>query len=340
MFPTATSAIALVLCIAAIVAECSSIVVPDQITADTDFKLDISTELANATGYDAYRVFLAIDIGMAIEEFESVDEDSRLWTPSCYLAKAIPITSANPTLQIPPTVGTDGAKYAMVVEAYKAAQVLVESGSGYEYREETDSEIREWPTEVFSVTGGTGKWTESELQTVLSLGYIDPINVPCTAWDCARNCTSAYAGDKSTIRIMGNDYPTSWRDSWNCIGECPGTTYPAFHVLFGLDENYNEIITSTVLGPLSTTATKTVFVTSVSYQGLPTIGSGVLASPTPFSNSTATVSGSFLSTSSRISTPTIDPSPSPTGNVGSRAGMAGSMQWLGSILAALVLLVD
>ncbi|KAH7383028.1 hypothetical protein BKA64DRAFT_683730 [Cadophora sp. MPI-SDFR-AT-0126] len=338
MFPSSRKVIALALCISAVTVECSTIAVPDQIAANADFKLNISTELANATGYDVYRVFLAIDIGSALEKLDSVDEDTRYWRPSCYLAKSMPITTSDPTFRIPASAGTDGGKYAMVVEAYNSAEIQVEPSSGYEYGEEYGTE--DWPSEVFSVTGGTGKWTESELETVVRLGYIDPVNVPCTAWDCARNCTSAYAGDNSTIQIKGNAYPTSWRDSWNCIGKCPGATYPAFNLLFGLDENYNEIITSTVLGPLSTTATKTVFATSVSYQGLPTTGSGVLASPTPFSNSTTALSGSPSSTSSRINTPTIDLSPSPTGNAGSRIGMVGLIPWLGSVLAVLLLLTD
>ncbi|KAK0114695.1 hypothetical protein ONS95_014180 [Cadophora gregata] len=224
----------------------------------------------------------------------------------------------------------------MVVEAYNAAEILVEPSSGYEYREGYG--VKAWPSELFAVTGGTAKWMESELETVVKLGYIDPLNVPCTAWDCARNCTATYAGDRSMIRILGNDYPTSWRDSCNCIRGCPAVTYPAFHVLFGVDENYNEIITSTVLGPLSTTATKTVFTTSVSIEGLSTTGSGTLASPTPFSNSTGTVSGLPSTTSSRILTPTIDPSPSPTGNVGSRFGTGRVLPSFGSFLFALVLL--
>lgn len=338
MSPSSNNAIALALCFSAVVSTvaCSTIDVPDQIATNTDFKLDLSTKLSNVTGYDVYRVFLAIDIGSALEELDSVDEDTRFWNPSCYLAKSIPIASAIPALSIPASVGADGAKYAMVVEAYNAADVLVEERSGFEYGEEYES--MEWPTEVFSVTGGTGKWTETELETVLSQGNIDHINVPCTAWDCARNCSLAFAGDTSTIRILGDDYPTSWRDTWNCIRECPDVTYPAFNVLFGLDEDYNEIITSTVFGPLSTTATTTVFSTSVSFQGITPTGTGTIATATPFSNSTATVSGSSLSTSSRIINPTIDPSPTPTGNVGSRAGMAGLLPWLGSVLASLALL--
>jgi len=338
MFPSSTNAIALALCFSAAIATvaCSTIIVPDQIAADTDFELDLSTKLSNVTGFDVYRVFLAIDIGSALEELDSVDEDTRFWNPSCYLAKSIPIVSAIPTLGFPPSVGADGAKYAMVVEAYNAADILVEESSGLEYGEEYESV--EWPTEVFSVTGGTGKWTESELEAVRSQDYIDHINVPCTAWDCARNCSLTFAGDTSTIRILGEDYPTSWRDTWNCIKGCPDVTYPAFNVLFGLDENYNEIITSTVLGPLSTTATKTVFSTSVSFQGITPTGTVAIATATPFSNSTATVSSSFLLTSSRISTPTIDPSPSPTRNAGSRAGMASLLLWLGSVMAGLALM--
>ncbi|KAH7369617.1 hypothetical protein BKA65DRAFT_486651 [Rhexocercosporidium sp. MPI-PUGE-AT-0058] len=350
MVPHFTKTMALALSIAAVVvvAAESIIVVPDPVTANTDFKLNLSTELSQAADYDTYRVFLNIAAKPQLHPSESNDGGNQNYPTSCYLAKSASINSTNPTLQIPSSVGADDGSYAIVLEAYKEADMSVDPKS--RYMTSNNSITAKWGSNVFSLTGGTGKWTAADLSISTNsdfknaeeeqdnspkqvYAYADPVNVPCTAWDCARNCTSTYAGENSTIRIQGEEYPTAFRDTWNCIGGCQGVTYPAFHELFGLDENYNEIITSTVLGPLSTTATKTVFTTSVSFQSISATGTAI---PTSYSNGTLT-SVFLSSTASRTATPTIATTPSPT-NAGSRVGLVGRMQLLGSSFAIIALL--
>ncbi|KAH9222299.1 hypothetical protein DL95DRAFT_381114 [Leptodontidium sp. 2 PMI_412] len=347
MLPSFTKVIALALSTTIAVVECS-IVVPDPVAANTDFKLDLSTQLSQAPEYDTYRIFLNIAAKLQPNLSETNDGGNQNYPTSCYLAKSVPINSTDPTLQIPSSVGADDGSYAIVLEAYKQRDISVDSASGYVT---SDGYVTaKWGSNIFSLSGGTGKWSEIDLGN--STGdfrdaeeehdnnnltdvyvYADPVNVPCSAWNCARNCTSTFVGKSTTtIEIQGAEYPTSFRDTWNCIGGCPDVTYPTFYELFGLDENYNVIVTSTVLGPLSTTATQTVFSTSVSFQSIPSIGSAV---PTTFSNGTVTSVSAFPSSMTSRPAPTIATTPSPT-SAGSSIRLSGLMPLLGSGLVVLL----
>ncbi|KAG4437380.1 hypothetical protein IFR05_007144 [Cadophora sp. M221] len=333
MLPSFTKAIALALSTAIVVVECS-IVVPNPVAANTDFKLDLSTELSQAPEYDTYRILLNI----AAKLQPDLSGRNHSYPTSCYLAKSVPVNSTSPTLQIPSSVGADDGSYAIVLEAYKEADISVDPDSGFVTSEDDGGNTSaEWVSNVFSLTGGTGKWSEAELDTSKRASvfiYADPGNVPCSAWNCARNCTTTFVGKSTTsITILGADYPTEVRDTWNCIGECQGVTYPTFYELFGLDKDYDKVVTSTVLGPLSTTATQTVFSTSVSFQSIPSTG---LAVPTTFPNGTVTsVSASLSSTISRPA-PTIATTPSPT-NAASSIRLPGIISLLGSGFVGILL---
>ncbi|CZT50040.1 uncharacterized protein RSE6_10960 [Rhynchosporium secalis] len=304
------------------------------ITANTNVNLDLSLEVSRGTGahLDSYAVYLVI------RPDKSVNQQGEKFIPSrygsCYLISSSPISTVKQTVQIPAPVGPSEIQkaYWINVVFFNESQFAVDKATGYRV---FDSTLNRVNLSIDQVTEGPG----------FSLQGQD--NVPCSAYDCARNCTATHHQHPlvDDPDLKNGKWPSFVEETYRCIQRCPGVTYIDIEDTAKRRGNrshvgddslvYDDVITSTVLGPLSTTRTKTVFLTSVSFQSVPSAGS---AMPISFLNGTLIAGSAFpSSTWSRASTPTIAPTPSPK-NYGSRSRSIGVWSLIGCGFTMLVLL--
>ncbi|CZS95031.1 uncharacterized protein RAG0_04839 [Rhynchosporium agropyri] len=331
-----------------------SVRVPAMITANTNVNLDLNLEVSRGTGVhlDSYAVYLVIRPDKSVNQQGEKFITSRYG--SCYLISSSPISTVKQTVQIPAPVGPSEIQkaYWIKIVFFNESQFAVDKTTGYRGFNSTLNRVNLSIDQVtegpgFSLQGGNGQWSHDEIHGIGLNTLAQQDNVPCSAYDCARNCTATHYQHPlvDDPDLKNGKWPSFVEETYRCIQRCPGFTYIDIgdtakrrgnrsHV--GDDSLvYDDVITSTVLGPLSTTRTETVFLTSVSFQSVPSAGS---AMPISFLNGTLIAGSAFpSSTWSRASTPTIAPTPSPK-NYGSRSRSIGVWSLIGSGFTMLVLL--
>ena len=171
-------------------------------------------------------------------------------------------------MTIPASVGESGAYYSLATVAFysDSDEEYEEDDTGYEY------------SNIFSLSGGTGEWSEYELG-----GYVigSPDTIPCTAYDCARQCSQKYypadVGESGGAAAQAQE----------CINQCPGVTVG--------DVGGDLPSTSSYYAPdyystaaYSTAAYPTAAVTSATWENIPATFSTIQATPVtgnPFNGS-------------------------------------------------------
>lgn len=254
------------------------------VAANTNTNVQIVNDLSRSSNssdgqYSSYRVYLSLT--------------PTGWSagPACYLVNSSAIAVTNFTIQIPASVGpsdSSGYSYSLMTMEYNN-DPLLSGPSSFQY------------SNSFAFTGGVGQWSQYELS-----GHIvgDWDLIPCTAYDCARQCSQKYY----PANIDSTD---AYRQTYNCIAACPGVNVPSFNSINGTGST--GISTSTTLaaspGFAQNTSVLTAAPTKPSPSGNPTGYTNSTLTATR--NSTSSTTGSLIAPST-ASTTTSSTTPSAT----------------------------
>ncbi|KAM3416194.1 hypothetical protein BST61_g7800 [Cercospora zeina] len=155
------------------------IVTPSNITAGEPF--DITFQNAND---DNYRVYLAAAL-------------AGVNGPTCYLLNSITLSSPLTNLSIPASVGPSASYYSIAI-----ADLTTSQGATYSNR--------------FRLQNATGAYSKYE-DSLQGSPFWSPDQLPCKAYDCARECAmDSYPDDLTEMKAF-----QTMRD---CILECPGVS--------------------------------------------------------------------------------------------------------------------
>jgi hypothetical protein len=166
-----------------------------------------------AGGKDA-PVHITNDFGNGDDSLDAVFSNYRVYlsitppgwhgfpNPSCYLINSSKIDVTDFDVDIPAAVGPSGSTYSLVTLEYHE-DPNDGSPSGYLY------------SGAFDLTAATGYWSQYELFGHRSLG--DPDHIPCSAYECARNCNQKY------YPANLNDV-NAYENTYECVIACPGVT--------------------------------------------------------------------------------------------------------------------
>ncbi len=237
---------------------------------------------------------------------------------ACYLTNLTTITTSSSTLtvQIPADIGPSGIEYySFLVEQY--------------IDEDDDSDgYTGGYTDNFLFTGGTGYWSEYELSGNIIASGID---LPCTAYACARNCSQAFYPSDT-----GDDL-NSYQSAYECIAACPGVDAVSwdeeeFYATATGDASYTASPSTTVTESAGETASSTLSTTTGSAPATKvTSGSSTVSKSSPVSASGKTASSSGpTSTSGSATSSGANASSTSTK---SSDGMQNSVVHMGALLA-------
>lgn len=181
-----------------------AISIPSVVNANQTVQLTISNDLSSGLGsYDAqfttFRVYLAIIAPTSSDIPNTVQ-------PSCYLVNATPITASVVNLTIPTSVGPDGTSYHIGTLEYSTHH-NPPPPSSYSY------------SSTFTLYNTTSSWSPADLN-----GDYPPFPdlLPCTSYDCARQCLS------SSFPQNINGTEAGFQATYECMAACPGATYPSW----------------------------------------------------------------------------------------------------------------
>jgi hypothetical protein len=180
-----------------------SISIPSIVNANQTVQLTISNDLSAGSGsFDAqfttFRIYLAII---------APSSSPKIPQPSCYLVNATSISTTSVNLTIPETVGPDGTAYHIATLEY-STHSHPPPPSSYEY------------TPIFTLYNTTSSWSPADLD-----GDFPPFPdlLPCTAYDCARQCLAS-----SNFPANVNGTEAGFATTYNCMAACPNVTYPSW----------------------------------------------------------------------------------------------------------------
>lgn len=179
------------------------------VTAGKDTTLRVVNDLSRGPQsfdgmFDSYRVYL------------SLTPPGWGSGPACYLVNSSAINVTSLTFQIPASVGPSDSLsqgYAIATIEFNQDPNANNGPSGFEY------------SNYFDFVGGTGKWSEYELAGYV-VGIIDLL--PCSAYDCARQCSQKYYPGN----VNGNS-ASAYKPTYDCIAACQGVSYPPFDSIYG-----------------------------------------------------------------------------------------------------------
>jgi hypothetical protein len=178
--------------------------IPSVVNANQRVQLTIANDLSSGPGsYDAqfttFRIYLAIIAPTSSYIPNPVQ-------PSCYLVNATSITTSVVNLTIPTSVGPDGTSYHIGTLEYNT-HPNPPPPSSYSFS----------PT--FTLYNTTSSWSNADLN-----GDYPPFPdlLPCTSYDCARQCLS------STFPQNINGTEAGFKGTYECMAACPGVTYPSW----------------------------------------------------------------------------------------------------------------
>jgi hypothetical protein len=179
-----------------------SISVPSTVTAGKATTLTIENDIGSSGSFDSQFAYFRV--------FLTISPPGWGYNPVCYLANqtAIDVTSLKVT--IPASVGPDASNYTLSVFEYNTDPNAESSSSGFMY------------TDEFELVGGTGAYSNYEIDPSgpWSLGPED--DIPCEAYACVRECADKYYPDN----LPNGDDLAAIKNTYLCSAECPGTSYP------------------------------------------------------------------------------------------------------------------
>lgn len=202
-----------------------NIAIQETVQAGTDTQGTIANDIAKGSGsFDAdfayYRIYLA------------TTPPGSGTMPACILVNNSAIGTTTFTVNIPADVGPEGEYYSLATMEYNT-DPNKDGPSGFQYSNSIDLE------------GATGNWSQLELGGTMSL---DPDNIPCTAYGCARSCAQQFYPNNT-----GEDI-TDWIPTQECINACPGVVPIAYSLSNGTSTVSTAESTITATASVSTSA--------------------------------------------------------------------------------------
>jgi hypothetical protein len=279
------------------------------VIAGTDTTVRIANDLSRGPQsfdgmFDSYRVYLSLaPPGWGSE-------------PACYLVNtsAINVTSLN--IQIPASVGPSDSSsqgYSIVTIEFNQDPNAESGPSGFEY------------SNTFDFIGGTGKWSDYELAGYITAG-ID--YVPCSAYDCARQCSQKYYPDN-----VSSQSPSAYEPTYNCIAACPGVSYPPFDSIYsGPDGGSDE---SSSGGSGGGSASTTSLAAAGGFAQATSTPTSTESRPSPATNQASSILSSGASTASSTtsaSTPSASKSATSLVSLSEFALIAAGLTCLASLI--------
>ena len=177
--------------------------IQDTVEAGKDAQVSITNDLSTGSssfdaGFTNYNVYL------------SVSPPGWGSNPVCVLINGSDISTTDFTVKVPASVGPSGSNYTLVTMEYNS-DLNADGPSGFEYADD------------FTLTGGTGVWSAFETDPKGPRGLGDPDAIPCSAYDCARQCNQKFYPEN----FSGDDM-TANKNTYECVAACPGVTYAAW----------------------------------------------------------------------------------------------------------------
>jgi hypothetical protein len=191
-----------VLGLAAAASAFDRISVPATVTAGKETTLTVKNDLGTEGSFDAnfayFRVYL------------TVSPPGWGLNPVCWLANQTSVDVTAVKVTVPASVGPAGDNYTLSVMEYNTDPDAESSASGFSY------------TGEFALEGATGEFSayETDPSGPWSLGDAD--RIPCSAYDCVRQCASKYY--PADIPSDDGDL-AAIKDQYLCGAKCPGTTF-------------------------------------------------------------------------------------------------------------------
>ncbi|RFU35721.1 hypothetical protein B7463_g571, partial [Scytalidium lignicola] len=179
---------------------------PLEVTAGKGTTLTVVNDIADGSesfdaGFDSYRVYLA------------TTPPGWGTGPVCYLVNSTTIDTTTLTITIPADVGPSGSFYSISTMEFNQ-DPYKDGPSGFEY------------SGTFDLEGGKGEWSSSELA---GFGLGDMDSVPCTAYNCIRQCNN---GIDPT-----SDDKAIYKKVYECMLNCPGVSLPSWDELNSDDDS-------------------------------------------------------------------------------------------------------
>ena len=294
MRPSVVQATLLALSSASLTVAFEKLSFPSTVTADTDAKLQITNDLSSGASsfdamFDSFRVYLSIS--------------APGWGsgPSCYLVNSSAIATTELTLQIPASVGPDASSYSIVTMEFNQ-NPYADGPSGFEYSND------------FAFTNGTGAWSKAELA---GQGVADPDNVPCSAYNCARNCSQAFY----PANVNNTD---AYKSTYECTAACPGVTYLSWADMLAQD---GGSASSSVIDADTQSTTSSGTASTTPKATTTTTRTGTLA--------TASTTGKSSSASTSTTSTSSATTASKSASAGSQASVAG-LTLLSTLLVSVI----
>ncbi|KAI9731301.1 MAG: hypothetical protein M1834_005204 [Cirrosporium novae-zelandiae] len=243
-----------------------SIDAPYRITAGEPFEVDIENDLGFSSSFDADFDSFVVWLAMTPPGWGT--------GPVCSLSNdSIPIDTTSLTLTIPADVGPSGYYYSLSVAEYGGHGG---GESGFQYSND------------FKLVGGTGEWSEEELDGYVLWG--DPSGLPCDAVACVRQCD----GDDSCAAkcpgvVMSTDY------DGNYSGYYSSSSYSYWPSATGSASGYMASETSSIIssGIHSASATPTAASNSTTSLKATEVSATRTATATASATETSNAAGSL-----------------------------------------------
>lgn len=282
MYISLLTTIALALFSAPLTLAFDEIVVDTTVIAGEDTTIQIVNDLSRGSQsfdgmFDSFRVYL------------SLTPPGWGSGPACYLVNTSAINTTSLTVQIPASVGPSDPSsqgYSIATMEFNKAPNAESGPSGFEY------------SNGFDFVGGTGKWSDYELA---GYGVAEIDYLPCSAYDCARQCAQKYYPDN-----VSSQSATAYEPTYDCIAACPGVSYPPFYFLYGSGSGGGSAASSSV-GVFGASPSSTSLAAAGGFTQALSSSTGT-ASNTKASSTSSSSGASTPSSTTSTSTPTVSKS--------------------------------
>lgn len=186
----------------------NEITIQETVQAGTNVEVTITTDFDAGPDYSFDAEFTKYNV------YLSVSPPNWGSNPVCLLINGSDIHTTSVTVQIPASVGPNASNYSIVTAEYNT-NIYSNGPSGFEYSND------------FTLTGGTGAWSEYETDPRGPMSLGDEDCIPCSAYDCARQCNQKYYPanfDQSNTGL----YEEAYEATYKCVAACPGVAYPSW----------------------------------------------------------------------------------------------------------------
>ncbi|RDW61621.1 hypothetical protein BP5796_11513 [Coleophoma crateriformis] len=291
----------------------------------------ISISSPVVAGQDAH-VMIQNDISMGSSSFDAQFTNYRVYlsisppgwgsNPCCWLVNSSTIDVTDLTVQIPASVGPSASNYSIVaMEFAPDSSSYGIYASGFDYSRD------------FTLTGGTGVWSAYETNQSAPLSLGDADSIPCSAYECARNCNQQFYPAN-----LGDDpstYESAYKSTYKCVAACPGVTYPSWESLVSGNDGSSNSSTTSASGATATPVASSGSTQSTASSTTKSEAMGASAtSTTSTASSDATVTTTSKSSSASSASTTSARASAPSQSSGAGVGSASEFGFLVAFLVS------